>query len=82
MLPYMLIAGSISHAIVLARAPVSGSSSCDMAGTVLQNCLNSLNVRKPSLAVRERKSQRERGYESMTAGTDFAYAVEASNRNW
>jgi hypothetical protein len=46
---------------------------------VLQSCLNSLNVRKLSLAVRERKSPEGRGHKSTTAGTDFAYPVNADN---
>ena len=47
-----------------------------LAETVLQSCLNSLNVRKLPLAVRERRSPEGRGHKSMTAGTDFAYCAK------
>jgi hypothetical protein len=37
-------------------------------------------VRQLPLAVRERRSPERRGHKSMTAGTDFAYLVNADNR--
>src|SRR5262249_52386597 len=59
--PYAVIAGSISRATFFQAHWPRTPTHAALAGTVLQSSLNSLNVRKLPLAVRERGSPEGEG---------------------